>query len=804
MKISYQWLSQFVDLKQIEPQKLADQVSVTGIEVASVIAPDAGLKKIVVGHILATRPHPNSDHLTLCQVDIGVEEPVQIVCGAPNVAADQYVIVALPGSRIANNEKIKRGKMRGEASEGMICALQEIGFSDSVVPKEYLHGIYVFPEAKPVGQPVFSFLGMDDRLLDFDITPNRADTLGMHGAAYEVGAMIHEKPRFPEVNLNESGAKSSDLIKVSVAEPELVPQYLLKVVENITIKPSPLWLQIRLWNNGIRPINNVVDVTNYVMLEYGQPLHAYDYDQLSSKQIGVRLAQADEPFVTLDGEEWHLRPSDLVITDGAKPVGIAGVMGGLNSEVTDQTQTVVLEAAVFDPTSIRKTAQWTNLHTEASTRFEKGINAADVETALRRASQLLADLAGGQVCEGIAIGNQQVRQPLQVQLDPARVNHVLGTQISRQEMLAILQDLQFDYQDQADKILVTVPLRRWDISIEADLIEEIARLYGYDKLPSTLPTGIQTKGSFNRRQQLIRTVRKNLLAHGLDEVISYSLLTEPQAVAFTHTPKPAIKLAWPMTQDHAYLRQNLISGLLLDLQYNLAHQQNDVAIFEQGNVFQTVDNQNQPKEVPMVAALWSGQVKPTSWLTKTRQYDFYDAKGEVVNLLTVLGVADQVQFVADDTIAQLHPGRTAKIILADQVIGFVGEIHPNEQQALALPVTYVMQLDLLAILNTELPTIVSESAAKYPAVERDVALILDQNISNAQVVALVKENGGKYLTDVSIFDVFAGEKIGHHKRSLAYRLHFQDPAATLQDEQINKVMLKVTSALTENLKAQVR
>ena len=372
MKISYQWLNQMVDLHGIDPQKLADQVSVTGIEVASVIAPDAGLKKIVIGHILSTKPHPDSDHLTLCQVDLGAAEPVQIVCGAPNVAADQYVIVALPGSRIAGNVKIKRGKMRGEASEGMICGLQEIGFSDSVVPKEFANGIYVFPQPEPVGDPVFPYLGMDDRLIDFDITPNRADTLGMHGAAYEVGAMLHEQPRFPEVNLNATGLPTRELIKVDVENPELVPQYLMRVVQNVTIKPSPLWLQIRLWNNGIRPINNVVDVTNFVLLEYGQPLHAFDYDKIPSKQIVVRTARADEQLTTLDDEAWTLRPTDLVITDGTKPLALAGVMGGLDSEIDEQTTNVLLESAVFNGTAIRKTAQWTNLHSEASTRFEIG------------------------------------------------------------------------------------------------------------------------------------------------------------------------------------------------------------------------------------------------------------------------------------------------------------------------------------------------------------------------------------------------------------------------------------------------
>ncbi|WP_461218976.1 phenylalanine--tRNA ligase subunit beta [Lapidilactobacillus salsurivasis] len=804
MKISYQWLNQMVDLHGIDPQKLADQVSVTGIEVASVIAPDAGLKKIVIGHILSTKPHPDSDHLTLCQVDLGAAEPVQIVCGAPNVAADQYVIVALPGSRIAGNVKIKRGKMRGEASEGMICGLQEIGFSDSVVPKEFANGIYVFPQPEPVGDPVFPYLGMDDRLIDFDITPNRADTLGMHGAAYEVGAMLHEQPRFPEVNLNATGLPTRELIKVDVENPELVPQYLMRVVQNVTIKPSPLWLQIRLWNNGIRPINNVVDVTNFVLLEYGQPLHAFDYDKIPSKQIVVRTARADEQLTTLDDEAWTLRPTDLVITDGTKPLALAGVMGGLDSEIDEQTTNVLLESAVFNGTAIRKTAQWTNLHSEASTRFEKGINQDDVGQALDRAVQLLCDLADGTASEGTVIGHQVLPAEPEVLVDPQRVNHVLGTQISAAAMRQILSDLQFKHQDQGNQILVTVPRRRWDISIEADLIEEIARLYGYDKLPSTLPTGVQTQGAYNHRQQLIRTAKRNLLAQGLDEVISYSLLTEPQATAFAaHAPAP-IKLAWPMTQDHAYLRENLISGLILDLKYNLARHQNNVQIFEQGNVFIPQGTETQPLEVPMIAALWSGELSQPSWLNKPRAVDFYDAKGVVEELLTILGVQDQVVYEAETGLSDLHPGRTARLKLGEATLGFVGEVHPNVQHEHNLPATYVMQLDLSVILAASLPAVVAQPAAKYPAIDRDLALILDQQVTNAEVEAVITAQAGKYLQNVQIFDVFAGEKIGHLKRSLAYRLHFQNAAATLTDDEINQAMTKVTQALTEQLHAQVR
>lgn len=804
MKISYQWLNSFVNLHEIDPQKLADQVSLTGIEVASVIAPDQGLKKIVVGHILSTEPHPDSDHLTLCQVDIGEDEPVQIVCGAPNVAADQYVIVALPNSRIAGNVKIKRGKMRGQASEGMICSLQEIGFSDSVVPKAYQDGIFVFPEAEEAGQPVFPLLGMDDRMIDFDITPNRADTLGMHGAAWEVGAMLHERPQFPEVKVTESQITTDSLLQVSVAEKSLVPQYLLKVVQKVKIQPSPLWLQIRLWNNGIRPINNVVDVTNFVLLEYGQPLHAFDYDKLTSHQILVRRAQDQEPIVTLDGETRELTSDDLVITDGQKPVAIAGVMGGLTSEITTKTQNVVLESAVFDGTSIRKTAQRHNLHTEASTRFEKGIDQGSTTEALQRATQLLEEIAAGESSRGILVGHQELPVERKLTLDPKHVNHVLGTEITTAEIGEILSDLGFEHQLEADRYEVTVPLRRWDIFIEADLIEEVARLHGYDQLPSTLPVGVQTVGGYNRKQLLIREVRQSLLANGLDEVISYALVKDDEAAAFTAHPTAKIKLSWPMTQDHAVLRQNLISGLLNDLKYNLARQQSNVAIFEQGNVFRQVDENQQPLEVPTVAALWSGNVVDESWIEKARPVDFYDLKGALTNLLTTLGLADRVSYQTDELLPELHPGRSAKLMIGNQELGFIGEIHPSLQHDRQLPPTYVLQLNLQVLLDQEQKPLVSESAAKYPAVERDLALIVDHQVTNAEIADLITTNGGKYLQNVQIFDVFTGEAIGVHKKSLAYRLHFQNPIATLTDDQVTQAMTKIQTALQTEINAQIR
>lgn len=803
MKISMNWLSDYVDLGTITPEQLGDQVSLTGIEVADVWRNQDGLKKIVVGHVTECVAHPNSDHLHLCQVDIGESEPVQIVCGAPNVAAGQDVIVALPGARIADNVKIKRSKMRGEVSEGMLCALQEIGFSDQVVPKAYHDGIYVFETPQTPGASVFPILGMDDPILDFDITPNRADTLGMHGAAYEVGAMLKQTPHFPKVApIHYGDEKISSHLQAKVDDVSLAPQYYLRRVDNVQLKASPMWLQIRLWNAGIRPINNVIDVTNYVLLEYGQPLHAYDADKLGSELV-VRQAQNQETLITLDGEQHQLDEQDIVIATDQHPIALAGIVGGSETEVTTDTVNVVLEAAVFQPTLIRKAAQRHNLRTEASIRFEKGIDQGSVQEALNRAVQLLTELAAGQAEHDTLIGAQTIPTEHVITLDPQRVNHILGTEISLAEMAAIFDCLQFKHDEQNGQLVITVPLRRWDIAIEADLVEEVGRLYGYDRLPSTLPVGPQTLGELNPKQRLVRRIKRSLLANGMDETINYALVTEPEALAYTFKANPAVALAWPMTQDHAYLRQNLVSGLLTSLAYNRARKVEDVAIFEQGMRFVGHDP-HAIDERATVAMLWSGHQHPDSWNQQTRSYDFYAVKGKLTALFDDLGLSRHIQYQATHDIAELHPGRAALILLDQTPLGFVGELHPRVAQKNSLVDTYVAQLDLDAILAFNSTPLTAQSAARYPAIQRDLAVLVDQAIENNTVIQVIRENGGKYLQTVDVFDVYTGEKLGHHRKSLAYRLTFRNFEDTLTDDQVTTAFAKVQSALEDKLSAQIR
>ncbi|AXX64306.1 phenylalanine--tRNA ligase subunit beta [Bombilactobacillus bombi] len=806
MKISTNWLAEYVNLPET-PAQIAERETVTGIEVDEIIQPSAGLKKLVVGKIMQVKSHPDADHLHVCQVDVGQEQLTQIVCGAPNVQVGQLVIVALPGARIAHNEKIKKGKFRGVESLGMLCALQEIGFDEAVVPDEYKDGIYVFPadsQAK-IGEPVFEYLGMDDTILDFDITPNRADTLGMRGTAWEVAAMYDEKPHFDQPQVHESDETANDLLTVKVADENLAPTYRVRIVKNVQVQASPLWLQRRLWNNGIKPINNVVDITNYVMLEYGQPLHAYDYDRLNSKQLIVRLAQAGEQITALNGNNYELDSQDIVIADEQRPLGLAGIMGGNESKIASSTTTVVLESGVFDSIRIRKTAQRHNLRTDASTRFEKGVDLAATAEALDEAASLLETLGSATVLNNQIVGSQAPLDPIVVQVSPKHINHVLGTDITTSEIKAIMERLGFAASGNDEQMTVTVPLRRWDISIEADIIEEVVRIYGFDKLPSTLPVGPQTVGGYNQHQQFLRRARSLMRSLGYDEAISYALTTQEKATAFSDIHQCVTKVDWPMTHDHEYLRLNLISGLLDDILYNVARKQINLALFEQGRVFPKNDEQAvRPHEVEFIAGAVTGNIEDQNWQNSARSVDFFAVKGDVDQLLQGLNKKAQISYQATDSIAQLHPGQTALILMNEHVVGFIGTVHPGYAKKLGLPETVVFQLNLDEIEALPDKNNIYIPAAKFPAVTRDIAILVPQTVTHAALEAAIAQAGGKYLTNIKLFDIYAGKNIKSGYKSVAYDLTFQNREATLTDQLVNQHFERVKQVLQEQFGAEIR
>ncbi|EMF0277391.1 phenylalanine--tRNA ligase subunit beta [Enterococcus hirae] len=806
MLVSYKWLNKYLDLSAVTPKELADKMSVTGIEVEGITVPEEGLKKIVVGEVKECVPHPDSDHLSICQVDIGEEELSQIVCGAPNVKAGIKVIVALPNSRIAGNVKIKKGKMRGQVSNGMICALQEIGYPDSVVPKEYAEGIYYLPQEAVNGEPVFSYLDMDDSIIELSITPNRADALSMRGVAYEVGAIYRQTPHFAEEELVEAARPAKDKIKVKVEDPEAVPAYQIRIIEGVKIQSSPQWLQNILMNEGIRPINNVVDITNYILLLFGQPLHAFDYDRLGSQEIVVRQAKATEKIVTLDGETRELTPENLVITNGEQPVALAGVMGGLDSEITETTTTVALEAALFDPISIRRTAKQFNLRSESSARFEKGINQATVAEACDVAAAMIVSLAGGEVLQGAVAGSTYQVEDVTVTITLSRINHYLGTDLTVKEVNEIFEALGFGCQSEGETFTVTVPPRRWDIKIEADIIEEVARIYGYDRLPSTLPSGETVAGSLTQEQATTRKIRTLLEDSGLHEAISYALTTEEKSRQFTIKDSLVTRLDWPMSEDRSVLRMNLISGLLDNVNYNVARKNSDVAFYEVGRVFYQENDPltHLPQEVKHVALALTGTWQDKSWQTQAEVVDFYTIKGLLENLFEQLGIATEISYQATDSLKDMHPGRTAEIYLGETVIGFVGQVHPNTAKEYDVPETYVAEFDLSSVIEAAQKGMTFHAVTKFPSVSRDIAMLVAETVTNQEIVTVIQSAAGKFLTDIQLFDVYQGKNIEEGHKSMAYSLTFENPEATMTDEEINRSMTKIEKALSETVGANIR
>lgn len=805
MKVSYQWLKEYLDI-DVEPHELAEKIARTSVDINDVYSLSDGLKKIVVGDVITCEPHPDSDHLHVCQVDVGEDEPIQIVCGAPNVAAGEKVIVALHGARIGDNVKIKRGKIRGVQSNGMLCALQELGFSDKIAPKDYDDGIYLLPDDAKPGESVFPYLGMDDVIIDTDVTPNRGDMLSIYGNVNDIAAFYGLKPHFKEVAVKEEASQAtSDRLSAQVTDPKLAPTYKLRVVDGVTVADSPLWLQIKLWNSGVRPVNNVVDVTNYVLLKYGQPLHSYDYDQLPGHDFGVRHAQADEKFTTLDGDEQTLKESDIVVTAAGQPVALAGTMGGQGTAVSASTKTVALEAAIFDPIMVRKQARRLDLHSESSMRFERGINPATVETALDEAAELISELAGGQVTTGIVTASEKPADDKQITLSLAKINHVLGTELSQDEVSDIFNRLAFpvDVVDN-DQLMVTVPARRWDIFVAADLYEEIARIYGYDNLPATLPVMTRNHGGLTPRQKFLRASRHEMEGMGLTQAISYSLTTEDKAKQFQIEPlAEPMKLDFPMSSDHVATRMSLISGLLIDVAYNVARNVNNVALYEVGRVFLPKGGER-PEEQEHLAGAITGQLLANSWHKQDQPVDFFQIKGIVERYLHNLGLAGTITYRATQDRAEMHPGRTADIYVDDQLVGFVGQVHPRTAKDYKVPATYVFELNLEALLAADKVANEYHPISKYPAITRDIALLVDHNVTNADVVAVIEKRAGAFLKKVHLFDVYSGLHLPKGKKSLAYTLTYQDDHGTLTEDQVNKAFAKVTQALEDELAAEIR
>lgn len=793
MLVSYKWLKKLVDF-DASSEQLSEKMSTTGIEVEGVKQLSSGLSKLVVGEVLSVEEVPDT-HLSLCQVNVG-EEVVQIVCGAPNVASGIKVIVALPGARIAGNHKIKKGKIRGMVSMGMLCSLAELGIADAVVPKVYADGIYHLPVDSLVGDSIFSYLDLDDEMIELSITPNRADALSMRGVAHEVAAIYDRSVNFDTSLLKESSKQASDLLAVAI-ESDQVTSYQARVIEEVTIAPSPQWLQNTLMNAGIRPLNNVVDITNYILLTFGQPMHAFDLDTFSDQTIVARQAYEGEKLLTLDEEERELTTEDIVIAVGDEAVALGGVMGGLETEITEQTKRVVLEAALFNGTSIRKTSGRLNLRSESSARFEKGINVADLSLALDTAAALIAELAGGQVLSGVVKAGELDLSALAVSARVDYVNKRLGTQLDYKSIADIFRRLGMAISGDDKCFTVQVPRRRWDITIPADLVEEIARIYGYDKLPTTLPKEAATIGELTPMQALRRKVRTLAEGSGLTEVISYSLTTPEKAIAFSPNPKPLTELIWPMTAERSVLRQNIVSGILEIVSYNVARKNTNLALYEIGNVFKETagGKQELPQEIETFALALTGQIDQD-------KVDFFTAKGILEALFDKLDA--DIRFEAYQELEQLHPGRAALMLLDGQAVGFIGQVHPAIAKELDIPETYVAEVNLTALEDAKKAKKPFTDISKYPAVSRDISLLLPRETSHQMILDVITSSGVKRLSQIELFDVYQGSGIAEDKKSMAYRLTFQNPTGNLIDEEVNAYMEKITKSLLKHLDVEVR
>lgn len=791
MLVSYNWLKQYTNVED-NANALAEKITRGGIEVEGVEYLAEEISGVVIGYVVSKEKHPDAEKLNVCQVNVGEEENLQIVCGAPNVDAGQYVIVAKVGAKLPGI-KIKKAKLRGVESQGMICSLAELGLSKSVVPKNYQEGIYVFETEQELGSDVVEVLGLNDYILDLSITPNRADALSMRGLTYELGALYNNKVDFKDVEKEENYEVTS--LQVAI-ESDSCRNYVGQVVKNVEVKSSPLWLQTRLMNSGIRPINNIVDITNYVLLEFGQPMHAFDKDLVGDK-IVVRDAKEGEILETLDGEERKLQTTDLVITDGTRAIALGGVMGGKNTEVSEETKNLILESAYFNPTSVRRTSAAHGLRSDSSARFEKGIDPNMQKAALARAVELILELCPNAVVES-SVGIVKKEEEKVVEITTSYINNYLGITLSTEEIVAILEGLSFTVEVTGESLVVKVPTRRPDISIKQDLVEEVIRIYGYDNLAATLPKFSKTtKGGLTYSQRMVRDLRAVYASLGFNDTINYSLVSEEEATGYTLEDHHKVRLLMPMTETHSTLRQSLVPGLLNTVQYNVARKQKDLKLLEIGRVFfGSGDDNIQPKETLYLSAALTGEERATKWLKESSSLDFFAAKGYLEVVFERLGLDEKVTY-RKSTLEGMHPGRFAEVYLGEKRIGFIGEVHPQVVDKLGLNTTYVFEINLDEVISESKVKPKYEEVTKYPEITRDIAMLVDVKDEYQNIFNVIESVNSKLITKVELFDLYVGAELLVGKKSLALTITYSDKQKTLTDEEVTAVHDKVLVALTE-------
>ena len=812
MKASLQWMNEYVPLDLNRPaQELADELTQAGIPVEEVLSMDPGLKKIYTGKIVEITKHPDADKLQVCQVQClsedGEEITKQIVTAATNVAVGQIVPVAYHKSRLADGTEIKKGKLRGVVSEGMFCSVAEFGISSDLVRPEEAQGIYIFPEGTPIGLDIKEALMLNDTVYEFELTANRADCFSMVGLSREFGIMTNQKALFPVIMVNENGESIEGKASVAIEAHDLCTRFTSRLVTNVTIEPSPLWMQNRLRNSGIRPINNVVDVTNYVMLELGQPMHAYDYDCVADHTLIARRAKAGETLTTLDGNERELNESMLIIADTKGPIGVAGVMGGLTSEVTDKTTNVLFEAAVFNGPSIRRTSKALGMRSEASGRFERGVNHKYTAYAIDRAAQLLQQICPScKVSVGVIDVYPEPVEQRTVTFTAEQINDYLGTSIEKDRMVDILTKLEFDITESGDTIEALVPTWRDDVTGMPDIAEEVARIVSYDNIAPTIPVAILSSGGMTPKKALTKEVTHYLAHAGLSQIITFSFMHKD---GLTNMMLPegdsrytAIPILNPISEEFPYMRTTLVPAVIEAAKRNIAQQNKDLWLFETANVYEpkALPLTEVPHERPMACGIMMGKVTEAAWNQAQRDTDFYDVKGVVDGLLAKLGLTQYD--IQSSSESYYHPGVSAHYTVNGVTIANYGELHPQVVKNFDLSgKVYMFEIDLEAVLSITVPPFRYQSFSKFPGTSRDLAIVAPVSVTSGDIVALIKEHGGEYLESVSIFDVYEGEHIEAGYRSLAYNLQFRSMEGTLNDEDIDGAIQAIIDALaTKNCK----
>ena len=785
MKLSRKFLQDYIDINDISYQEIADRMTGVGNEYAS-CEKLVNATNLIIGEVLECSNHPDSDHLHVCKVNVG-DEVLDIVCGAPNVRAGLKVIVAQVGAVLPGGFTIKQSKIRGEISNGMLCSLQELGIENKYLKKEDIEGICELGDDAVVGTDPVKYLNLDDEVIDFELTSNRGDLLSVLGMAYEVGSIYNKKVNDIDLSYPKTSGKMNFNLEIKTSK---CPLFLAKKIANVTIKESPDFIKKRLMASGIRPINNIVDISNYVMLETGQPLHFYDLDRLGDT-IVVRDAKDSEKLTTLDGIERVLSSDDIVIANKNEAIGLAGVMGGLSTEVEDDTKNILIESAIFDSISVRLTSKKI-LRSEASNRFEKGLDPNRTYMAVERCCALLSKYADATIIDDMVVYDNLNKENKVINISVDEINKLLGLSISRSDIVDIFNRLGFGVLENNDLLTVEVPYRRLDISIKEDLIEEVARLYGLDKLEGTLPVLPIKKGSYNK---FIRTIRNKMINLGLNETLSYTLIPNSEVHKYTLDEFEEINLLDPMSDDRKTLRYSLLPSLMMIYDYNSKRNNKDITIFEIGKSFSKVDGSYIEKN--HLACLMSGVY--TEGLNKEK-ITFYHVKGIMEELFDSLGFNGRFSLMIKDLPKEYHPGSSAVINLNGTDIGYIGKIHPNVSKE----DIYVMELDLDLLESYNVKSLEYKEISKYPNIVKDLAFVVDKTITNEMLIKEIKRSGGKYLVNIELFDLYTGDKLDSNKKSLAYNLTFNDKDNTLTDEVVMPIFNKIIDDITKKFNAELR